>query len=344
MSPGGLPIPPHYRPERTGEVWKVDYRARAAQAREWALRHAIPPAASDRVRVCLVAVDVQNTFCTPGFELFVGGRSGTGAVDDSRRLCGFLYRNLSRITQVFPTMDTHRAFQIFHESFLVDASGEHPAPFTLVSAEDLRRGTWRFDPALAPVLGVTPEYGQRLLRHYVEKLREGEKYDLTVWPYHAMLGGIGHALVASFEEAVFFHGIARSCQPAFHVKGDRPLTEHYSVLGAEVTEGPHGESLGPRGGELFDRFLSFDAILVAGQAKSHCVAWTVRDLLEEIRARDPSLAGRVYLLEDCTSPVVIPGAADYTEAADEAFRRFALAGMHRVLSTDPVEGWPGFPG
>lgn len=344
MSPRELPIPPHFRPERTGEVWKVDYRARAAEAREWARRHEVPPSASDRARVCLVAVDVQNTFCTPGFELFVGGRSGTGAVDDNRRLCEFVYRNLSRITRIFPTMDTHRAFQIFHEPFLLDGNGEHPAPFTRVSLEDLERGIWNFNPALASELGITPEYGRRILQHYVETLRRGGKYDLTVWPYHAMLGGIGHALVASFEEAVFFHGIARICQPGFHVKGDRPLTEHYSVLGAEVTEGPHGEILGPRGGELFDRFLSFDAILVAGQAKSHCVAWTVRDLLEEIQARDPSLAGRVYLLEDCTSPVVIPGAIDYTDAADEAFRRFAEAGMHRVRSTDPVADWPGFPG
>ena len=67
-----------------------------------------------RFLVCLVAVDVQNTFCVPGFELFVGGRSGTGAVDDNGRLCAFLYRNLATITRVVPTMDTHHAMQIFH--------------------------------------------------------------------------------------------------------------------------------------------------------------------------------------------------------------------------------------
>ena len=38
------------------------------------------PASRDAVRVCLVTVDCQNTFCIPGFELFVGGRSGRGAV------------------------------------------------------------------------------------------------------------------------------------------------------------------------------------------------------------------------------------------------------------------------
>ena len=83
----------------------------------------------DRFRVCLVAVDVQNTFCVPGFELFVAGRSGTGAVDDSRRLCEFIYRNSPSITCIVPTMDTHHAMQIFHPIYLIDERGEHPASF-----------------------------------------------------------------------------------------------------------------------------------------------------------------------------------------------------------------------
>ena len=91
-----LPIPPHFAPARMGEVWRVPYQERAAEAAAWARAHGIRPAAEDRLRICLVAVDVQNTFCVPGFELFVGGRSGTGAVDDNRRLCEFLYRNLAR--------------------------------------------------------------------------------------------------------------------------------------------------------------------------------------------------------------------------------------------------------
>jgi hypothetical protein len=60
--------------------------AAGAEAKAWAAAHNIPPAASDRRRLCLLLIDVQNTFCIPGFELFVGGRSGRGAVDDNRRL------------------------------------------------------------------------------------------------------------------------------------------------------------------------------------------------------------------------------------------------------------------
>jgi hypothetical protein len=47
-------------------------------------------------------------------------------------------------------------------------------------------------------------------------------------------------------------------------------------------------------------------------------------------------------MEDCTSPVVVPGAVDYTDEADAAFERFAAAGMHVVRSTTPLVEWPGF--
>ena len=87
--------------------------------------------------------------------------------------------------------------------------------------------------------------------------------------------------------------------------------------------------------------MSFDAVVIAGQAKSHCVAWTIDDLLSSHLRAERRLAEKVYLLEDCTSPVVVPGAVDYTEEADAAFERFAAAGMHVVRSTDPIEDWPG---
>jgi nicotinamidase-related amidase len=336
-----LPIPSHFDPNQVGDVWKVPYQERAEEAENWAQKHRIPPAADDEFTICLVAVDVQNTFCIPDFELFVGGRSGTGAIDDNRRLCEFIYRNLDVLTQIAPTMDTHQAIQIFHTIFLVNDKGEHPPPFTLVSEEEIRKGLWKLNPKLLHSLQIDEDYAQRHLLHYTKTLREGGKYDLTIWPYHAMLGGIGHALVSSFEEATFFHGIARQWQPNFQIKGDNPLTEHYSVLGPEVTTGQDGKPIAEKNTIFIQQLLQFDTVLIAGQAKSHCVAWTIDDLLEDIRSQDMRLAEKVYLLEDCTSPVVIPEVIDYTDPANEAFQRFADAGMHIVRSTDPMDTWPG---
>jgi nicotinamidase-related amidase len=330
-----LPVPAHFDAGRVGEVWRVDYEQRARDAAAWAAEHEIRPASGDAPRVCLLAVDVQNTFCVQGFELFVGGRSGTGAVDDNRRLCEFVYRNLGAITQVFPSLDTHHAMQVFHAIWLVDEQGNHPDPYTLVSPEDVRSGRWRVNEAVAEALGLDPVYAERHLAHYTRALSAGGKYDLTIWPYHAMLGGIGHALVSAVEEALFFHSMARYSQPDFQVKGDRALTEHYSMLGPEVTEGPDGKPLGRFNAELIEKLLTFDAVVVAGQAKSHCIAWTIDDLLED----EHGLAERTYLLEDCTSPVVVPGVVDYTDEADAAFERYAAAGMHVGQSTTPIEQW-----
>ena len=338
-----LPIPAHFDPETVGSVWRVPYEARASEAEAWASEHGIGPAADDARRVVLLAVDVQNTFCIPEFELFVGGRSGTGAVDDNRRLCDFVYRNLAAITRIVPTMDTHQAAQIFHAIFLIDDAGRHPAPFTLVKVEDVATGRWRFNPAIATELGIDAETGQRHLERYVARLAETGKYDLTVWPYHAMLGGIGHALVSAFEEAVFFHAVARASPPDVHVKGGHPLTEHYSVLRPEVNTGADGAPLVPDSGFILDHLATGAAMIVVGQAKSHCVAWTIADLIEDARRRDPALVGRIYVLEDCMSSVVIPGTVDYTDVADAAFREFREAGAHIVRSTEPMTTWPGEP-
>ncbi len=335
-----LPIPGHFDPQRVGAVWRVPYQERAVQAAEWAQQYHIAPAATDAVRVCLLAIDVQNTFCLPDFELFVGGRSGTGAVDDNRRLCEFIYRNLGNITAIAPTLDTHTATQIFHPVFWVNAAGQHPPAMTMIQLEDVEQGVWMANPAIAPQLTQgNVETLQAYALHYVRQLHQTNKFPLTIWPYHSMLGGIGHALVSAVEEACFFHSMARQTQTLFELKGSNPLTENYSVLKPEVLEDQEKRAIAAKNTALINTLLNFDAILVAGQAKSHCVAWTVDDLLTEIQATDPALAHKIYLLEDCSSPVVVPGVVDFTDLADATYQRFADAGMHLVRSTDPLESW-----
>ncbi len=332
-----LPLPTHFDPERVGEIWPVDYVSRAREAKDWARRHDVEPAAADRARTCLLIVDCQNTFCIPGFELFVAGRSGTGAVDDNVRLCAFIYRNLGAITQIAATLDTHTALQIFHPVFWVDETGKHPrAGETVITVEDIEQGRWRVNPEVADTAARGDyEWLRRYAVHYVRRLAAG-RYPLMVWPYHAMQGSVGHALVSAVEEAVFFHSVARRTAPRFEMKGENPLTENYSVLSPEVVDGPDGEPIAERNTAFVEWLLEFDRVLVAGQAKSHCVAWTAHDVLQEARRRSGDLAGRIHLLEDCTSPVVVPGVVDFTAQADETFARLAEAGMRVVRSDAPL--------
>lgn len=334
------PIPSFFDRTSVSSVWRVPYQQRATDAEAWAKQHQITPAADDRKRICLLAIDVQNTFCLPNFELFVGGRSGQGAIEDNVRLCEFIYRNLGTITEIAPTMDTHTAMQIFHPIFWVNEAGEHPIPAaTLIQFEDVQNGVWRVNPSVAASLQASYDRLNQHALHYTKQLTDAGKYPLTVWPYHSMLGGIGHALVSAVEEAMFFHCIARSSQTSFEIKGNHPLTENYSVLRPEVLTTTGGELLAQKNSRLIEKLLKFDAVIIAGQAKSHCVAWTIDDLLTEIQVYDPSLAQKVYLLEDCTSAVVVPGVVDYTEQADQAYERFAAAGMKIVKSTDTIAEW-----
>jgi nicotinamidase-related amidase len=335
-----LPLPEHFDAGRLDEVYRVPYQDRFRDAVAWRERHELSPASRDELRIGLLLVDVQNSFCLPEFELFVAGRSGSGAVEDNGRLCRFLYRNLHNITQVHATLDTHSAAQIFHGAFLVDRDGRHPEPMTTISVEQVEGGEYGVDPELAPAAtGRGPVWLRQHLEHYCRTLERDGKFSLMVWPYHAMLGGIGHALVAAVEEALFFHSIARCSPVSYEIKGRNPLSENYSALRPEVRQDADGNPIAGANESLIQELLSYDALVVAGQAKSHCVSWTVADLLSEIRERDAALAKRVFLLEDCSSPVVVPGVVDFTEPADDAYRRFAEAGMHVVQSTTPMAQW-----
>jgi nicotinamidase-related amidase len=327
-----LPIPSHFNPNTVGEIWRVPYPQRATDAKLWAQQHQLKSTAQTQLNVKLLLIDVQNTFCLPDFELFVGGRSGRGAIDDNIRICEFIYQHLGDISQIIATLDTHHLWQIFHPIFWVDKNGEHPAPaVTTITPEDVISGKWRVNPEYR---SEEPEQLQAYALHYVQQLTGGGKYPLLIWPYHAMLGGIGHALAPAVEEAIFFHGIARNSQASFPIKGDRTLTENYSALAPEVTTNQFGESIASKNTQLIEHLLDADVLIIAGQAQSHCVAWTVNDLLTEIQSIDPTLARKVYLLNDCTSPVVIPGVVDYTEQANLAYQKFADAGMNIVRSTD----------
>ena len=334
MTDSFLPIPQFFDPDAVGSVWRIPYEERARQARDWARQHGLQPASADSKRTWLMLIDVQNTFCIPDFELFVGGRSGRGAVDDNTRLTEFIYRNLGTLTHITATMDTHLTMQVFHPIFFVDRDGNHPNPYTDIHVADLEEGRWMFNGELAAQFNIAPEYGQQMMIHYANALSKTGKYALTIWPYHGLLGGISHALVSSVAEALFFHSIARLAQTEIIIKGEAPFTENYSVIGPEVLSGPMDEPLGEHDQRFIQELQACDKLIIAGQAKSHCVAWTVSDLLDDILLADPQLAKKVYLLEDCTSPVVVPGVVDHTDAADAAYEWFAKAGMHIVKSTD----------
>jgi len=341
MNPKILPLPEHYSPSSVSEVWRVPYQERAKEAEKWAKKFNITPSSQDKFKIYLLLIDVQNTFCIPGFELYVGGASGQSAIDDNRRLCEFIYHNLKLITEISLTMDTHQAVQIFHSIFFINDKGEHPEPHTTISSDDIESGIWKFNDVNASSLQITASHGQELIQYYTSKLKDGGKYDLTVWPYHGIVTGIGHAIVSAVEEAVFFQSIARYSQLDIQMKGSNPFTENYSALSPEVLLKANENKISENNSKLIERLNNSDAVIIAGQAKSHCVASTIDDLFHDSHLAKKDFMNKMYFLEDCSSAVVIPGVIDYTKTTNKIFKKFIDAGMHMVKSTTPINKWPG---
>ena len=150
---------------------------------------------------------------------------------------------------------------------------------------------------------------------------------------------LGMLLCPQLMKPAFFHAIARNSQTHYELKGRNPLTENYSALQPEVLSDAEGKPIDQKNTNFLQMLLAYDRVIIAGQAKSHCVAWTVSDLLAEIQQTDATLAKKIYLMEDLTSPVVVPDIVDYTEAADAAFAEFSEAGMHIIKSTEPIKNW-----
>lgn len=331
-----LPLPHFdYRP-REQQLAGIDYQRCSEKALSWKELHHLEPAAADSVRICLLLVDLQLTFCDPVFELYVGN-SESGAKQDVDRITSFIYRNLPFLNTIIVTLDTHQPIQIFHPCFWIDSRGEQPLPGTKISAQQVREKAWQVSPALKRLFWERDSIDLNdWALYYTDQLERKGRYHLTIWPYHALLGSLGHALVPRISEACFFHSISRSSPTIFHLKGSDPLTENYSALAPEVaTKASPPQSL------LHERLRHFDLLIVAGEAKSHCVAWTVRDWLDYSQSIDLSLPSRTYLLEDCCSTVIQPGTEDFTERTTEAFSTFASEGINLVSSDTPIIGWPG---
>jgi nicotinamidase-related amidase len=341
-----LPLPPLFDPARAA-AWSYapDAAAVATGAATWRAAHAIKPAAADEHRVHLLLIDVQKDFCFPEGSLYVAGRSGTGAVDDSRRIAQFIYTNLGAISDITTTLDTHFAYQIFFPSFWIDRDDKPLTPHTVITADMVGAGAVRPNPAVARWL-CNGNYAWlcKQALYYCKELERAGKYQLYLWPPHCLLGGDGHALAGVVHEARLFHSFARGAQSWVEVKGGNPLTENYSVLRPEVLGRFDGQPLAQRNTGFLKTLLAADAVVIAGQAASHCVKSTIDDLLDEILAADKALAAKVWLLTDCMSAVTVPDgkggfAVDFTDQADAALARFANAGMHLVRSTDPIASW-----
>ncbi len=306
-----MSFPSFYQPEKVGTLYVPDTATAIAEGQT----AGITPAHQDTRKVILLLVDPQVDFIHVDGALAV-----PGAVDDTRRTIEWLYRNIEQVTAIAASLDSHTPLQIFYPTWWADENGQHPAPFTSITAEDVRAGRW------IPL--IEPEWSAE----YVRKLEEQAKKVLMIWPYHTMIGTPGQSITPALYEAIAYHSGARGAQPIFLYKGSIAKTEHYSLLEPEVKV-PE-EPLGDLNTAFLDMLADYDLIYVAGQAKSHCVLETVASFFRYYEDRADILE-RMRFLMDCTSSVVHPE-IDFESIANQAFAQFEKRGMHQVRSTDPI--------
>jgi nicotinamidase-related amidase len=203
------------------------------------------------------------------------------------RLADWLTSHGGTLAAIHVTLDTHHALDIAHPAWWIDADGRAPAPFTIVTSEDLDRGRLR----------AADSQRQGRSRAYVDALAAGGRYPLCIWPEHCLLGSPGHAIAAPVRDALTAWERTHRQPIDFVLKGMNPWTEHYSALRADVPD--PDDTTTALNTRLIDALRGADTITVAGEAGSHCVAHTLRDLV----AVAPELAERLVLLTDAVSPV-----------------------------------------
>ena len=238
----------------------------------------LPRAAKDKTRTLLLCVDMQRDFIE-------GGPLGVaGSVGDTERLTRFIYRNMTKITEIAASLDTHSPRQIFHQCWWRGADGQTPAPFTVITAKDVKEGRWH------------PLYEKEKSEEYLEYLETGGQKQLVIWPYHCIAGTAGCALENQFSNMIHFFSAAREAGLKKIVKGTLPATEFYGIVSPEYDP---GGSYANR--ELLDDLKRCDKLVIAGEARDYCVAQSVLQICEAMEKEKKR--PEIFIMEDCMSCV-----------------------------------------
>lgn len=269
----------------------------------------ISSASKDTKRTLLLAIDIQNDFMEG-----IGSLGVQGSIGDVERLTRWMYANISKLSHVMCSLDSHSISQIFHADWWRDQDGNPPSPFTIISYQDVVNEKW------------TPIYGQddRALA-YLKNLEQAGQKKLCIWPYHCLNGTNGAKLESEFTKMLYFHSAARSSTPVFIQKGQDPHTEMYGIVKAEYDPSGHINQ------NVLDAIEQFDEIYIAGEASSHCVLASTIQILEYFEEWK-DITSRITLLEDCMSPI-----AGFEESTELQYVELAKEyGIKLKKSTDVI--------
>lgn len=234
------------------------------------------------MNVQLLIIDPQNDFCDPAGALFV-----PGADEDMTRLATMINRLGDKLDDIHVTLDSHRSVDVAHPVFWKDSNGNNPDPFTLISVKDVEDAVW------SP---TNPAFSKRAL-DYVRGLEAKNRYLLCVWPAHCIIGSKGHSIYPAVSDALIEWETKNFALVDYVTKGSNIFTEHYSALAAEIEDPEDPTTM--MNTNLIDILAKADLIPITGEALSHCVANSVRDIADNFG--DINIKKMVLLEDTCSN-------------------------------------------
>lgn len=230
----------------------------------------------------------QFLIIDPQVDFITGSLKVEGAVEDMKRISDCILDNMGSIGKIHITLDTHQRNHIAHACMWKNEAGERPAPFTLISSAEIESGKWQIE---------RKELKDHAI-NYCKALEKGGKFNLIIWPEHCIVGTPGHNVWPVLQHALG-KWTDHHCDTVGYVfKGLNPLVESYSALRAEyLVEDDDSTKLNT---ELIGKLKAAKRVVVSGEAKSHCVNYTVRDLVANWPA---DRMADIWLVEDAMTSV-----------------------------------------
>lgn len=274
---------------KIGQHGAIDLNAIFAMAE----KEEFSPSVQDAPRRLLLCIDVQKDFIEGG------ALAVPGSVGDVERITRFIYNNMGGLSSIMCSLDTHTPHQIFHPCWWVNENGDHPDPYTVITYADVEANRWR------PVIGA-----QESLK-YLKELESTAKKQLCIWPYHCISGTDGASLENEFAKMVYFHSVVRKTKNLMVSKGQDPYSEMYGIIKPEYSQKNFINTT------VLNAIEKYDEIYVVGEAASHCLMESVKQIAEHFANR-PDVTQKITILEDCTSPIT--GCEADTKAAFDNFK------------------------
>jgi nicotinamidase/pyrazinamidase len=282
------------------------------------------------VKIDLLIIDPQNDFLDNPKRM--GSLPVHGGHDDMKRVASFVKRAGPKLNDIHVTLDTHHLLDVAHPGWwrAVDSSKASgvdmttmPTPGTQIAANEVGIG--------AKWMPVIPQMLPRM-KDYLEKLAAQGKYPHTIWNPHTLIGTWGHNVEESLAEALRDWEQQNIAVVDYVTKGSNVYVEHFSAIKAEVVDPKDpGTMLNTR---LIDTLKNCDLVFMAGEALSHCVKSTVEDIADNFGEENIK---KLVLLEDCSSPVIIPNVIDFTPQAQKFVADMRARGMKVARSTDALQ-------